>query len=66
MRTEYRHYVTPGTVTEEPSPMSTEKNPLEDLRALRDVKMVAIKGQLIEHPVINRYEKVERELNKFL
>ena len=43
-----------------------EKNPLEDLRALRDVKMVAIKGQLIEHPVINRYEKVERELNKFL
>ncbi len=43
-----------------------EKDPLDDLKALRDVKMVAVRGQLIEDPVINRFEKVEQELNKLL
>ena len=43
-----------------------EKNPLEDLKALRDVKLVAIRGKVIENPEIKRFEKVEQELNKLI
>ena len=43
-----------------------EKNPLEDLKALRDVKMVAIRGQLIENPKVERFDKVENALNEVL
>ena len=40
-----------------------EKNPLDDLKALRDVKLVAIRGHIIDHPEIKRCEKVENALN---
>jgi imidazolonepropionase-like amidohydrolase len=43
-----------------------EKNPLEDLKASRDVKLVAIRGQVIENPEIKRFDKVEQELNKLI
>ena len=43
-----------------------EKNPLEDLKALRDVKMVAIRGRLIRDPRVKRIAKVDEELDKFL
>ncbi|MBR2258779.1 MAG: amidohydrolase family protein [Blautia sp.] len=43
-----------------------EKNPLEDLKALRDVKLVAIRGKVIENPEIKWFEKVEQELNKLI
>lgn len=46
--------------------MVIEKNPLEDLKALRDVKLVAIRGQVIENPEIKRFDKVEQELNKLI
>ena len=43
-----------------------EKNPLDDLKALRDVKMVAIRGNVIENPEIKRFDKVENVLNKLI
>ena len=43
-----------------------EKNPLEDLKALRDVKLVAVRGQAIMNPKIERFEKVEQVLNKLI
>lgn len=43
-----------------------EKNPLDDLKALRDVKMVAVRGLFIENPKIKRYDNVERELDKLI
>lgn len=43
-----------------------EKNPLEDLKALRDVKLVSMRGHVIEDPKVERFEKVERELNKYI
>lgn len=42
------------------------KNPLEDLKALRDVKLVSIRGRVIDNPQVERYEKVEQELNRFI
>ena len=44
----------------------TEKNPIDDLTALRDVKMVMARGKLIREPKVKKYENVERELDKFL
>ncbi len=44
----------------------TEKNPLEDLRALRNPKLVIARGCLIEHPKIKKRKQVETELDKFL
>ncbi len=44
----------------------TEKNPLEDLTALRNVKMVMARGSLLHHPKVKKQKAVERELDKFL
>lgn len=44
----------------------TEMNPLEDLKALRNVKMVIANGKIIQNPKIKKYKKVEKELDKFL
>lgn len=41
-----------------------ENNPLEDLTALRDVKLVAVRGRFKKNPEIKRFRKVEEELNK--
>lgn len=42
------------------------KNPLDDLRALRNVDMVVARGTIIDHPKIKKKKQVEAELDKFL
>ena len=44
----------------------TENDPLEDLCALRNVKMVMAKGNLITKPKVKRNKTVYTELDKFL
>ena len=46
--------------------IATRGNPLEDLRALRDVSMVAVRGKLIQSPKVKKMPAVEQELDKFL
>lgn len=43
-----------------------DKNPLENLRVLRNVRMVSIRGKLIRNPKIRKIEDVDRELDKIL
>ena len=43
-----------------------EKNPLEDLRVLRNVDMVVAQGRVIRNPKIKKKQIVETELDKFL
>ena len=45
---------------------SVAENPLEDLRALRNLEMVVARGNVIEHLVIKKRKRVEAELDKFL
>ena len=44
----------------------TKDNPLEDLRALRHVQMVAARGRLIRNPSPKHRANVDAELDKFL
>lgn len=44
----------------------TDTNPLDDLKALRNVRMVMARGCLIRKPKVKKYKNVERELDKFL
>ena len=44
----------------------TAENPLEDLRALRNLELVVARGNVIEHPVIKKRKRVQAELDKFL
>ena len=44
----------------------TAKNPLEDLRALRNPEMVITGDTIIDHPKIKKRKQVEAELDKFL
>lgn len=44
----------------------TAQNPLEDLRALRNLEMVVTRGTVLEHPKIKKRKQVEKELDKFL
>ena len=44
----------------------TRENPLEDLRALRDLTMVVARGRMIRDPKVKIRKNVERELDKFL
>ena len=44
----------------------TEKNPLEDLSALRRPAMVVMRGKLMKKPKVKKFEYVEKELDKFL
>ncbi len=44
----------------------TAKNPLEDLRALRNPEMVITGDTIIDHPKIKKRKQVEDELDKFL
>ena len=44
----------------------TAKNPLEDLKVLRNLEMVIAKGKVIEHPMVKKRKNVEAELDKFL
>ena len=43
-----------------------EKNPLEDLRVLRNVDMVIAQGRVIRSPKVKKKQIVETELDKFL
>lgn len=43
-----------------------EKNPLEDLRVLRNVDMVIAQGRAIRSPKVKKKQIVETELDKFL
>lgn len=43
-----------------------EKNPLEDLRVLRNVDMVIVHGKVIRAPKVKKKQIVETELDKFL
>lgn len=42
-----------------------EKNPLEDLRVLRNVDMVIVQGKVIRAPKVKKKQIVETELDKF-
>lgn len=44
----------------------TKDNPVEDVRALRNIDMVIFGGRIIEHPKVKINHIVERELDKFL
>lgn len=44
----------------------TKNNPLEDLKALRNVSMVIAGGRITDHSKLKKYRKVEEELDKFL
>ncbi len=41
-------------------------NPLEDLRTLRNVKMVMSRGNLLKNPAVNRKVEVDEQLDKFI
>lgn len=57
-----------GTIAEGKSAdmIVTEKNPLEDLRALRKVDMVIARGRLTDKPKVKVKKQVEAELDKFI
>ena len=44
----------------------TQKNPLDDLQALRNISMVVACGNLIANPKVKKLPEVEKELDKFL
>ena len=44
----------------------TKKNPLKDLRSLRNIDMVVTRGNMIEHPQVKIRTQVEAELDKFI
>ena len=44
----------------------TAKNPLEDLRVLRNVEMVVTRGKVIHQPKVKVKKQVEAELDKFI
>lgn len=44
----------------------TKENPLEDLKALRNVSMVVTRGKRISNPKVKKMPQVEAELDKFL
>ena len=44
----------------------TKKNPLKDLRSLRNIDMVVTRGNMIEHPQVKIRKQVEEELDKFI
>ncbi len=44
----------------------TDKNPLDDLSALRNVKTVITRGKLISSPRVKKMPEVEAELDKFM
>ena len=44
----------------------TDGNPLDDLKTLRNVRMVMARGRLIKDPKVSKYPECERELDKFI
>ncbi len=46
--------------------IAVEQNPLEDLKALRNMSLVMARGKLILNPHVKKMAEVEKELDKFL
>jgi len=46
--------------------IAVEKNPLEDITTLRNVKLVVFEGKLHKNIRLKKYAEVERELDKFI
>ena len=44
----------------------TDKNPLDDIKVLRNVNMVVIRGKIINSPKIKKYKNVEEALDTLL
>lgn len=44
----------------------TEKNPLEDMRALANISMVVSRGKVYDHPQLKKKAKVEEQLNPLM
>ena len=44
----------------------TAANPLDDLKALRNVSMVVVRGEIVDISGLKKYPAVEHELDKFL
>ena len=44
----------------------TDKNPLEDIKVLRNVNMVVVRGKIINNPKIKKYKNVEEALDTLL
>ena len=44
----------------------TDANPIDDLKTLRNVKLVMARGHLIRKPKVKKYENVECALDKVL
>lgn len=44
----------------------TAANPLDDLKALRNVSMVVARGEIVDISGLKKYPAVEHELDKFL
>ncbi len=44
----------------------TEKNPLEDICALRNISMVVTRGKVFDAPYVKKMEEVETELDKLM
>lgn len=44
----------------------TKDNPLDDLKALKNIDLVMARGRLYEHPTVKKNEKVDPEMEKFL
>lgn len=46
--------------------IACKENPLDHVKALRDLSMVMARGSLMDHSGLKKYANVERELDKFL
>lgn len=46
--------------------IACKKNPLEHVKALRNLTMVMARGSLVNHTRLKKFDNVERELDKFL
>ena len=44
----------------------TDDNPLDDLKTLRNVRMVMSRGRLIKNPIVKRKTEVDEQLDKFI
>lgn len=44
----------------------TSKNPLDDLKVLRNVEMVVARGNVIDHPKVKRNSYVDENLDPYL
>ena len=40
-----------------------DRNPLDDLTALRDVQMVVVRGKLLRHPKVKRNVQIDQWLD---